>query len=245
MEESATAGDFIIDSVTGVDVSLPVAGIGGRSFAFIIDWHIRLLIALGWFYGGSFIARKLSPDGDWMFDETNWFAFGVGLPAVAIYFLYHPVLEVIMRGRTPGKRLAGLRIATRDGGIPGIGALVIRNVFRIIDSMPVCYCLGLGFTMFTAQHVRIGDLAAGTLLVYDRRSTRESLESLPGALASKLGPQYVEVIDDLLARWNELDPNVRNRLALDILHRIDPQAAPDMEIDIRFRLKAVLAQANQ
>ena len=48
-----------------------------------------------------------------------------------------------MRGRTPGKRMAGVRIVARDGGAPSVGALLVRNVFRLIDSLPLLYGVGL------------------------------------------------------------------------------------------------------
>jgi uncharacterized membrane protein SpoIIM required for sporulation len=110
------------------------------------------------------IARPLEPDG-------VWFALVVG-PPLAIFLLYHVVLEVLTSGRTPGKRLAALRIVARDGATPNVGALLVRNVFRVIDSLPVVYGVGLVTSMIRADHVRIGDLAAGTLLVYDHRDAR-------------------------------------------------------------------------
>src|SRR5690606_4225634 len=91
----------------------------------------------------------------------------VVLPATALYLLYHPVLEVLMRGRTPGKRMAGVRIVKRDGGVPGSVALLVRNIFRLIDFLPFFYFVGLVTTMLTRHCVRLGDIAAGTLLVYD------------------------------------------------------------------------------
>ena len=60
------------------------------------------------------------------------------MPATAIYFLYHLVLEPLMAGRTPGKRMTGLRVLTPEGLVPTIGALITRNVFRIIDSHARC-----------------------------------------------------------------------------------------------------------
>ena len=78
-----------------------------------------------------------------------------------------------MRGRTPGKRIAGVRLVTREGDIPGAGALLLRNIFRLLDSLPVCYLVGLATVVFTEHHVRVGDLAAGTLLVMDHDSSRE------------------------------------------------------------------------
>ena len=68
-------------------------------------------------------------------------------PAAAIYFLYHLVLEMAMHGRTPGKRMAGMHIVARDGSSPSIGALLTRNVFRLVDCFPLVYGVGLVATL--------------------------------------------------------------------------------------------------
>jgi hypothetical protein len=109
-----------------------------------------------------------------------------------------------MRGRTPGKRIAGVRLVTREGDIPGPGALLLRNVFRLLDSLPVCYLVGLLTVMFTEHHVRVGDLAAGTLLVMDHDSTASSFASTAGT-RNGLSPQAVDLIQELLDRWPALD----------------------------------------
>jgi len=159
--------DLAVDSVTGVDVALPVAGPGARSFAFLIDWAIRTIVSVAWY-----VVAALIHNGSWsvaapLVPDANWFVFVVAPPA-SIYFLYHPVWEVATRGLTPGKRMAGLQIVGRDGGAPSVGALLTRNVFRLVDSFPIAYALGLVTTMYTRYNVRVGDLAAGTLLVYSR-----------------------------------------------------------------------------
>ena len=165
---STPASALVIDSVTGVEVALPIAGPGARSYAFVIDWHIRAILAVTWYVFGMMLYNR-----DWanitppLEMDGIWFGL-IALPAAAIYFLYHPVLEIAMRGRTPGKRMAGVRLVTRAGGTPELGAYVIRNVFRLVDTFPVCYGLGLVMTMITRNHVRLGDIAAGTLLVYDQ-----------------------------------------------------------------------------
>jgi uncharacterized membrane protein SpoIIM required for sporulation/uncharacterized RDD family membrane protein YckC len=177
-----TTPDLLAHSVTGVEVSLPVAGPGARSFAFLIDWTLRTLLAIAWFvvaavtYNGAWsLAQPFNPDAIW---------FGLVLtPPAAIYCLYHPILELAMRGRTPGKRIAGVHLVARDGSSPGIGAILTRNVFRIVDSFPLFYPIGLITTMITPEHVRVGDIAAGTVLVYDRtRTTAASVANARGAL---------------------------------------------------------------
>ena len=223
-----------IDSATGVDVSHAIVGPGGRAYAFVIDWHIRLILALAWYGAAALLFRWRSglgvslaippdPDGSWL--------LAVALPATAIYFLYHPVLEVAMRGRTPGKRIAGVRVLSRDGGTPGPGALLIRNLFRLIDSFPALYGIGLISTLVTREHVRIGDLAAGTLLVYER-ATHAALPP-----RSALDPELSELGIELIARWQQLDPRARRELADRLIARSGGQAVSgDDEASDRERL---------
>jgi uncharacterized RDD family membrane protein YckC len=211
---SRTATDLSVDSVTGIDVSLAVAGPGARSYAFLVDWHIRLVLALAWYAFGALIyngraslAAPVSPPG-------AWFAL-VLLPAAAIYFLYHYVLELAMRGRTPGKRLAGVHLVARDGGAPSAGALLTRNVFRLIDSLPLCYGVGLLAVTLTREHLRIGDMAAGTLLVYEGGAALPARFN-PGGTLDAAG---MEIVQELLARWPSLEPAARAALARQVLAR--------------------------
>lgn len=226
-------GTVKIESITGVDVELRVAGPGGRSFAFIIDWHIRALGALAWL----FLAGGIAAAGG--LDQAT-LLYGVFLPAAGIYFLYHPVLEVLMKGQTPGKRTAGVRVLKADGGVPGIGALLIRNVFRLVDSLPAFYCIGLGATMLTRNSVRIGDLAAGTLLVYDDPGPDRLLNGLSGKAVERIGLEQVELVRDLLTRWQELDPNVRRDLARRLLAKSGAAAASEDDLELKRALEALV-----
>lgn len=210
------ARNLVVDSVTGVDLALPVAGPGARCYAFVIDWLIRAILFTAWYgvaaliYNGRWsLAAPLSPD-------ARWFVFVVA-PAAGTYFLYHLVLEIALHGRTPGKRLAGVHIVARDGSSPSVGALLTRNVFRLVDSLPLFYGVGLVATLVTRDHVRIGDMAAGTLLAYERTDVTlpERAASLPPE--SALSATDAEIAIDLLSRWSSLEPTARRRLALAII----------------------------
>jgi uncharacterized RDD family membrane protein YckC len=235
-----------ISGLTGVDVTLDIAGPGSRSYAFVIDWHIRLLLGLAWFCGAWLLIKTLAAARleDPMSAPLTLAAVA---PAILIYLLYHPVLEVLMRGRTPGKRRAGVRIVTRTGGTPGPGALLIRNIFRLVDSLPFVYMVGLTSCFFTAQRVRIGDLAAGTVLVLDSESAARSHAQLASMVArSGLAPALVELIHDLLERWALLDTVKRDELARSILARIDSAAPPAQlagltDAELSQRLRQLLA----
>lgn len=229
-----------VDSVTGIDVSLPIAGPGARAFAFIVDWHIRLILALAWYVVAAILVNgdfSLAPPTA---HPQRWFAV-VLVPALAIYLLYHPAVEVAMRGRTPGKRRVGIRVATRAGGTPGVGALLVRNVFRLIDSLPVFYGVGLTLTVLTRDSLRCGDMAAGTVLVYERSAAADT-ELLQDA-AQRLGrldTAGAEIAVDLLQRWTSLVPEARIRLARQLLQRYlgaDADLSEGDDLEWRSRLE--------
>ena len=163
-----------VASATGVDACVVLAGPGARSFAFLLDWLIRTGVTMVYLLAASLLILgnlrfNVEPDS-----ETLWYLLGA-LPAMIIYFLYHLILEPLMAGRTPGKRMAGVRVLTPEGLVPTTGALLTRNVFRIIDSMPVFYVVGLLFVFFGKRHLRLGDLAAGTVLAVERAPFLEKM----------------------------------------------------------------------
>ena len=225
-----------VASTTGVDLALRVAGLGGRSYAFVIDWHIRLVAAIAWLgIGNLLLFGDLLPRGG-----GSGVLYGVLLPALAVYLLYHPLLEVAMRGQTPGKRMAGLRIVTLDGRVPTTGALVVRNLLRLVDSLPALYAVGLASVAATRQAVRIGDLAAGTLLVYDDAPKRAA-DAMPSAAAER-----AQLAAEVLRRWPRLTPTARRELGQRLLAATasDATLAQADEAELRARLEAVCATAD-
>ncbi len=217
------ADSLVVDSVTGVDVSLEIAGTGARSLAFLIDLLIRTILVTAWYVVATLIYNgKLSlqtpddPDG-------TWYLY-VATPATIIYVLYHTVLEIAMRGRTPGKRMAGIRIVARDGSPPGIAAQLVRNVFRIVDSFPLGYGVGLFTCLLTRDHVRVGDLAAGTLMIYENRNTLATRSLRFPANQARVDIAAVELLGELLERWSTLEPDARVRLARSLIQRLTGSA---------------------
>lgn len=211
-----------VDSVTGVPLDLTIAGPGGRSFAFIIDFHIRALVAAAWIFAFSLLAKNYADSDS---GTPTWFAWAWGLPPALFYLLYHPALELLMAGRTPGKRWAGVRIVTTEGMVPGVGSIVVRNLFRFVDGLPMLYVVGLACTIATRRNQRIGDLAAGTLLVYDEGAQAESLADLTTAGRTMgLSTGEAELVQDLIDRWPTLDPEDRLGLARRLLARFDGSA---------------------
>jgi uncharacterized RDD family membrane protein YckC len=234
--------ELIVRGLTGVDMSLRIAGPGTRSYAFLTDWLIRLLIALALVLTATLLRLWRTHFGT----LAGWAAITAYVLAPLIYFLYHPVLEVLMHGRTPGKRKAGARIVTVDGATPTIGPLLMRNLFRLIDSLPGFYIVGLGCCLFTEKRVRLGDLVAGTVLVLEEADATRSLAQLGEAMRrSALPLEALRLIQDLLDRWRDLEKEQRTNLARGLLAKVDPEfqllrdSAPS-EQALRDRLEALL-----
>jgi uncharacterized RDD family membrane protein YckC len=226
-----------IASVTGVDVELKIAGPGARSYAFIVDWHIRFLAAAAWF----FVAGVLST-GALVFVPSQdsggpTFFFGVVAPSLAIYFLYHPILELALHGQTPGKRIAGVRVvALAHGGTPGTGAILIRNAFRLIDSLPLLYGIGLVTAIVTRHAQRVGDITAGTVLVYDDAPRTELLDQIGGGV-QRIGLAQAQLVRELLDRWSGIAPAARAQLARELLEKLGVAVNRDADDDAALRAK--------
>jgi len=228
---TAAFGHLPLQSAEALDYQLEIAGMGARAHAFVIDWHIRLLLALAWLIIAALSLYPLAELHTLFKHKLSSTATLLLLvPAAGIYFFYHPILEVAMAGRTPGKRMAGVRLVSLQGHTPGIGPLLLRNVFRLIDALPAFYIIGLVSVALTDKQVRIGDLAAGLVLVYDSTVDPKTIGKI-GALArhSRLTDDDQALLLDIIARWRELAVDTRINLAQQFLVRIG-HAVPNLNI---------------
>ena len=222
----------------GVAVELQVAGLGTRSYAFLIDWHVRLLIALGWVIVAMLLFAVYGLDHT---INNPTFIYTASIPAGLVYLIYQPLVEIVMRGSSPGKRIAKVRIVTADGHTPTMTALVIRNIFRIVDSLPLFYPVGIVCCLATDKHVRCGDLAAGTLLVHlpadvESSTADDSLYDDHGSL----NPEQIGIIKSLLVRWDDLDSDSRIELAHRLLAKLGSPATTDNEGELFIHLKDLI-----
>ena len=240
MVENQVNDQIYVNSADAMSYALEIAGVGARSYAFVIDWHIRLLLALVWIYLAAFLFYDWSVFSTLFEDDTGdsaaaWIIF---LPAVIVYFFYHPILEIAMHGSTPGKRMAGVRLMTLEGFVPGIGSILIRNIFRLVDSLPGVYTVGLVCAIFTRNHVRIGDLAAGTVLVYEKNVDKRSLaEVAEQSLNSDLSAENYDLLLELLERWQQLEKTQRLNLGRHFLRKIGDDLATEDQAQLKSHLQ--------
>lgn len=229
---------------TGTDAAasiLEVAGVGARSYAFVLDWHIRLLIALVWIYLSAFLFYDFSTFATvFAGDPAGTAGLVIFLPAITVYFLYHPVLEIAMHGRTPGKRMAGVRVVTHTGSAPGFGRNLIRNIFRLVDGIPGVYTVGLLVAIFTRHHVRIGDIVAGTVLVYQQsREQDPRTEMVQPPLHSSLSTENYALLLELLDRWQQLDKEQRVNLGKRFMAKAGDNFLSDDPVQLKTHLDMI------
>ena len=149
----------------GIELSLRCAGFAARSGAYLIDAMIRAVVLYGVMLAAVFLGAVQ--------DAVLYIA------VFLLNWLYSVVFELRAGAATPGKRALGLQVIM-DNGLPITpAASFIRNLLRAVDMLPLLYGFGLIGIIFRADNKRIGDLAAGTLVVY--RSPPTAKVTLPVA----------------------------------------------------------------
>lgn len=157
-----------VETPEGCRIDLRAAGPVSRARAWLIDFAIRAGVYL--------VAGELLL----LLGKA-----GTGAMLVAIFaveWLYPTVFEARFHGATPGKRACNLTVLRDDGTPVDWGAAFIRNTLRFIDFMPFLYGVGVASMFCTRGFKRLGDLAAGTVVVYcDERAMPRLAAAGPGA----------------------------------------------------------------
>ena len=156
--------------------------------------------------------------------------FGSGA-AIVLQFVvatgYGMATEWLWSGRTVGKRMMKLRVIDERGLSLGLKQVIIRNLFRLLDMMPsTFYLLGGISCLVTARCQRLGDIAAGTLVIREAGVTPPALTGIIGTdrnsfataphlearLRQRTTPEEARIVLDAVTRRNELDPESRLEL---------------------------------
>lgn len=167
-----------VETPEGVEIDLKLAGPIPRAWAWLVDFSVRML-ALG------LLALVLTFFGN--------FGNGIFLIAAFVSEWFYPVLfEVFGGGSTPGKKLLGLRVLHDDGTPVGWVASILRNLLRFADLMPMAFGAGLITSLCHPEGKRIGDLAAGTVVVY---LEKPSFPVIPAGIAP-IRPPFPLTIDE-------------------------------------------------
>ena len=143
---------YRVETPEGIDLILRPAGVVPRALAFSIDLLIRGLLLAVLFAVLALLGQ-----------------FGMGLGTILLFLVtwwYMVLFEVLNQGRSPGKQMMGLRVIHDDGTPIGWAASLTRNLLRFVDLLPFGYTLGILSCLNHPAFKRLGDIAAGTLVVY-------------------------------------------------------------------------------
>lgn len=160
-----------VETPEQISINYQKAGIGSRFYAALLDTIILVLILFLGIYVNLGMIRYLSD----IFG--NWLGAIGGIIVFAMFWGYYMVFEIVTNGQSPGKYALGLRVI-KDGGYPiTFSDSAIRNLVRLADFLPSFYGVGLIVMLFSPNWQRLGDLAAGTLVVKTPRKHSFSSEN--------------------------------------------------------------------
>lgn len=240
-----------IETPEQIALEFPLAGIGSRFLALAVDLLIQfgliaalVLLGLGVSWGIGAASPLTSTDSN---SRAALWTFAVLLlVGFVLFYGYFAIFEIAWRGQTPGKRLIGLRVIAVSGRPASAYQILLRNLLRIVDQLPGPYAFGILSVLVTARSQRLGDLAAGTVVVHERtpRETHAVREDLAGLRASamaagaaassaeagrgtsdrlragRLTPQELALIERFLQRRGDLQWQVREQTAASIAARV-------------------------
>jgi uncharacterized RDD family membrane protein YckC len=221
------------ESILGLDnirLDLPIAGVGSRTLSGFLDYLGMMVVGLAWLMISIFLFGSLVPEWIPVFLVGGYFILEWG---------YFAVQEIATGGRTLGKRALKLRVVTTEGGTPGAGALLIRNLVRGLDLL-----FGIPMMAIDPLSRRLGDRLAGTLVVHDRE--REAAPVL-GRVPPGWGARELAAVEAFLTRAKALEDEALTwQMADRILERIR-RDAPDLlaGVDTRRNPVEALRQALQ
>jgi uncharacterized RDD family membrane protein YckC len=198
--------------VLGLDnvaIELPIARIGSRILAALVDYLLLSLVMLAWAAGFFGLAAFLDLRGGWT----------IGILLLGMFLLeygYFALQEVLWRGQTIGKRWIGTRVVDRDGGEASTAQLVVRNLLRLVDVI-----IGPLLIALDPLARRIGDRLAGTLVV---RVSEVVPELMLTRLPDGWSREEVQLVEAFLTRAPTLMETQRRELADRLAAWVDDKA---------------------
>ncbi|HKR27556.1 MAG TPA: RDD family protein [Acidobacteriaceae bacterium] len=164
-----------IDTPELVSLEYPLAGIGSRAIACLIDYTIQSLagfaVIMFFVLIATMVPSSPRPAGASVKSSSSdaWVTAIIFLILFGVQWGYFTLFETFWNGRTPGKRILRLRVMQHNGRSIGFLDALTRNLLRIVDIIPGFYLVGLIAVFATRQSQRLGDLVAGTIVVHEQK----------------------------------------------------------------------------
>ncbi len=216
-------GKLTIETPEQVALDFTLASVGSRFLALALDTLVQ---------ASAIAAVILVAVAVLVATGVAWRGIGVWVEAAALltlftlYYGYFGVFEALWSGQTPGKRVVGLRVLSVTGRPVSVSEAVLRNVVRVADQLPGIYAVGILFVLVTGRNQRLGDLAAGTVVVHERPLAAHQDAGPPDRVprsrhgAHRLAVEEIAVVETFLRRRSDLTAEARLRAARQIAARI-------------------------
>jgi uncharacterized RDD family membrane protein YckC len=247
-----------IETPENVLLARPLAGVGSRGIAVLIDSLLLaglfvLIYVVLWIGGLVGLSRFEAA-------ETAGIVLAI-IGTFLVFWFYFVFFEIRLNGQTPGKRAVGIRVTTDHGAPAGFTEVVIRNLLRPVDAIAF-YGLGIVVMFISSRQQRLGDLAAGTVVVSeqrreysarsDRRKDRRSWDMATTAealQATGLKPEEYAALNQYWKRRREFSTAARRRVLPKLLgpvleRRTDAPADRSLQ-SLELYLRDLMAKARQ
>jgi uncharacterized RDD family membrane protein YckC len=228
--ETRTEMRFSIDTPELVALEFPLAGIGSRFIAILIDYGLQTAAFIALILGMLLFLPSMQKFGS---ASAKWAIAIMILIPFLLQWGYFTLFEGLWHGQTPGKRLAKIRVIQQNGRAVTIFESLTRNFVRFIDFLPAFYVVGTISIFTTSRNQRLGDLVAGTLVVHEGQMRDHSplgntrlftqvapqipavprASSIPADALSRLGTDDLQAIETFLERRLDMTLEVRQSLA--------------------------------
>ncbi len=210
-----------VETPENVTLGLDLAGLGSRALAALIDMAIL---------GAWSLVVVLASSALTIFGNAGPMAAAVTLMVLSLSFgAYFVLFEGLRNGQTPGKRLVGVRVVRETGHPITMGAAVMRNVLRLADVLPPpVYLVGGTLVALHPKGQRLGDMAAGTVVVRDRpqEATGAIVTSTEGTQQLALeAPELEDAEYHLLRRFHQRLPSLDDRVRQRVTHQLTARLA--------------------
>jgi len=251
LAQNGLAQQLYIDTPEQVELQFVVAGIGSRFFAVVLDNLIVFVVFVVEFLLMLWVASSAPKVDNPQIDTAGkWFIAIIIFLNFCLVTGYFALFEAYWHGQTPGKRVMKLRVIKDSGRQITLFEALARNLLRIVDYMPALYVAGVITMLCNKQNKRLGDFAAGTIVVHEQREEQPLLahhgarslfvkempqlditremdwrgRAAPTVFAAdavaKLKPADLVVIDTFFARALDLSLEVRAAMALRIAQQM-------------------------
>lgn len=208
-----SAAELVIRTPEGIQFALPLGGPFSRMLSLAVDLAVIAML-------GSVLQKLLAP--------LKFFGTDIAEALTVVFYfaislLYGMLTEWLWRGQTVGKRLMRLRVVDARGLRLEPSQVIVRNLMRFIDFLPGLYLVGGIACVLSRHRQRLGDLAAGTVVVRTPKVARPDLDQLLGGkynslaesrhlaarLRQKVTPETAHVALEALLRRDELEAAAR------------------------------------